>query len=93
MTMSAMQAFDIYADKVGGRSFDGKPLKRFHDMPDVQKAGWQAVATAANQLAADAVALARERDERRRQADDDPLHTRRIAIDPEVRAVPQATQG
>ena len=65
MTMSAMQVYGEYAKKVGNLSFDGKPLKPFHEMGVVQKAGWQAVAYLCNRHATEAVEAERRRAERR----------------------------
>ena len=62
MTISAMQVYDEYAAKVGNRSFDGKPLLKFHEMPALQQSGWQAVAYLCNRYATAAV----EKDRRRR---------------------------
>ena len=66
MTISAMQVYDTYATRVGNKSFDGKPLKKFHEMPALQKAGWQEVAYLANRHATESVEAERRRAERRR---------------------------
>lgn len=44
----ARVAYLAYCTAVGGRAFDGSPLKSYDEMPDNIKAGWQAAGTAAN---------------------------------------------
>lgn len=66
MSLSAMQVYDEYAAKVGNRAYNGEPLRKFHDMGDLQKSGWQAVAYLANRHATEAVEAERRRAERRR---------------------------
>jgi len=41
------QCWDIYAEAVGGKTFDGKPLPKFQDL-GTQKKGWLAVAEDCN---------------------------------------------
>ena len=60
MTMSAKQCYDIYAGKVDNRAYNGDPLPDFDAMGDRQKAGWQAVANAANQHESDSVVSVRK---------------------------------
>ena len=61
MTLSAKKCYDTYAAGVDHRSFDGKPLLEFHEMGEVQQAGWQAVADLGNQHASEAIEPVRKR--------------------------------
>ncbi len=45
--LSAEQIWDIYAEAVGGKTFDGKPLPKF-DKLGKQQVGWLAIAEAVN---------------------------------------------
>ncbi len=42
-TEKAEQIWDIYAEAVGGKTFDGKPLPKFADLGK-QQVGWLAIA-------------------------------------------------
>jgi hypothetical protein len=44
--MTGSQAYAIYAQAVGGTTFDGKPLPTFEQLGERQRAAWEAVATA-----------------------------------------------
>jgi len=39
-------AWEAYAKTVGGKTFDGKDLPKWHELGDRQKAGWHAAAQA-----------------------------------------------
>ncbi len=44
-TLTAEQLWDIYAEAVGGKTFDGKPLPKFDELGK-QQVGWLAIANA-----------------------------------------------
>ncbi len=44
-TLTAEQLWDIYAEAVGGKTFDGKPLPKFDELGK-QQVGWLAIADA-----------------------------------------------
>ncbi len=46
MSRAAQAAWDAYAEAVGGKTFDDKPLPSWEELGDRQKAGWQAAAEA-----------------------------------------------
>ncbi len=45
ITLTAEQLWDVYAEAVGGKTFDGKPLPKYDELGK-QQVGWLAVADA-----------------------------------------------
>lgn len=42
-TEKGSYAYEVYKREVGGKTWDGKPLKDFHEMPENIQKAWSAI--------------------------------------------------